>query len=76
MSRIIANEAQREENVNMDSFVVIIYGTPDGFDFQVIPELLNSTNAPSLNNKPKLVYVIGKIYIVSLFLIVNTLFAL
>lgn len=43
----------------MDSFVVIIYGTPEGFDFSFIPEVLNNANAPDLRGKPKLLYVIG-----------------
>ena len=56
---IIATEGKKEDNENMDSLVVIIYGTPDGFDFSLIPEVLNNVNAPDLRGKPKLLYVIG-----------------
>jgi hypothetical protein len=39
---------------------VIIYGTPDDFEFDYIPKTLNDENAPLLKGKPKLIYVIGE----------------
>ncbi|XP_045191531.2 uncharacterized protein LOC123548390 [Mercenaria mercenaria] len=56
---IIETEADNEDNRYVDSFVVIIYGTPDNFDFDYIPTTLNDENAPLLKGKPKLIYVVG-----------------
>ncbi|XP_060581953.1 uncharacterized protein LOC132738466 [Ruditapes philippinarum] len=56
---IINSEAHNEDNRYVDSFVVIIYGTPDDFEFDYIPTTLNDENAPLLRGKPKLIYVIG-----------------
>ncbi|KAL4234307.1 hypothetical protein ACF0H5_005958 [Mactra antiquata] len=56
---IIEKEAQNEDNKFVDSFLVIVYGTPDTFEFGYIPEYLNDHNAPNLAGKPKLLYVIG-----------------
>lgn len=71
---IISKEAQREDNEYMDSFVVIIYGTPDGFDFSLIPQVLNNTNAPNLEGKPKLIYVIGTVLLVLEVVVMHVLF--
>ncbi|XP_045191536.2 uncharacterized protein LOC123548395 [Mercenaria mercenaria] len=59
MHTIIRNEAKREENRLIDSFVVVIYGTPERFDITDISKALKTENAKYLDNKPKLVYVIG-----------------
>lgn len=60
---LIEKEAQKSDNEFADSFIVIIYGTPDDFDLYFLPEVLNDTNAPLLRGKPKLLYVIGLLLI-------------
>lgn len=60
MYEIVRNEAKREENKLVDSFVVVMYGTPDDITIERITDSLHCDNAPHLTNKPKLVYVIGK----------------
>lgn len=62
---IITTEAKNDDNRYVDSFVVIIYGTPDNFQFDYIPTALNDENAPLLKGKPKLIYVIGDDTVVS-----------
>lgn len=59
IKNIIEKEAKSEDNKYVDSFVVIVYGTPANFEFGYIPEVLNNQNAPRLVGKPKLLYVIG-----------------
>ncbi|KAL4234304.1 hypothetical protein ACF0H5_005955 [Mactra antiquata] len=60
MVSAIQKEAEREENELVDSFAVIIYGTPERLQLSHIAEALHSSRAPYLRNKPKLVYVIGE----------------
>ena len=60
MHDIIKAEAAREENKLIDSFVVVIYGIPEKFDITAVANALTVENAKHLENKPKLVYVIGK----------------
>ena len=59
VKEIVQNEASKEDNLSIDSFIIIIYGNPDNFDFGFMAEMLNPENAPSLIGKPKLLYVIG-----------------
>lgn len=59
MVSAIQNEASREENELVDSFVVVIYGTPEGLQLNDIVKSMQSDFMPYLRNKPKLVYVIG-----------------
>ncbi|XP_052795851.1 uncharacterized protein LOC128228530 isoform X2 [Mya arenaria] len=56
LKTVIQDEAAKEENTYIDSFVVIVYGTPDGFTMDYFPDIFNT---PTLNGVPKLVYIIG-----------------
>ncbi|XP_060581954.1 uncharacterized protein LOC132738467 [Ruditapes philippinarum] len=59
MHNIISTEAAREENKLIDSFVVVIYGIPENFNITEVANALTIENAKYLENKPKLVYIIG-----------------
>ncbi|WAQ98426.1 PATS1-like protein [Mya arenaria] len=51
LKTVIQDEAAKEENTYIDSFVVIVYGTPDGFTMDYFPDIFNT---PTLNGVPKL----------------------
>jgi len=57
LREVVETEAEKEDNLYMDAFVVVVYGTPDGFSMDYFPQALATRN---LQGVPKLVYVISK----------------
>jgi len=53
---VVETEADKEDNLYIDAFVVVVFGAPDGFSMEYFPHVLATRN---LKRVPKLVFVIG-----------------